>query len=73
MASASLADESDSIERGFSWGTNTDAIGTGQLLAEFFAFYAYTFESDRYAIDIRHSKQPSQPGQMPKAAPFRPR
>ena len=73
IASVSLTEESDTNEQCFTWGSNTDAIGTGQLLAEFFAFYGYTFESDKYAIDIRHSKQPSLSGLMPKAAPYRPR
>ena len=34
---------------------NTDAISLGQLLLEFFEFYGFTFENDKYAIDIRHT------------------
>ena len=45
--------------------TNTDAIGVGQLLLEFFEFYGFTFENEKYAIDIRHSDTSSRP------APFR--
>lgn len=36
--------------------SNLDAISVGQLLLEFFAFYGFTFEAEKYAIDIRHSK-----------------
>ena len=37
---------------------NSDSITTGQLLLEFFEFYGYTFENEKYAIDIRHAETP---------------
>ena len=45
--------------------TNTDAISVGQLLLEFFEFYGFTFENEKYAIDIRHCDASNRP------APFR--
>jgi len=50
--------------------SNVDAISVGQLLLEFFAFYGYTFDADKYAIDIRHSKT-TKDSFMPQPNPFR--
>ena len=33
---------------------NKDLISEGQLLFEFFQFYGFTFQREKYAIDIRH-------------------
>ena len=72
VASGSQFSDSVRDQKGFGWGANTDAITTGQLLLEFFEFYGYTFENEKFAIDIRHRVK--LPGcSTPKPSPFRPR
>lgn len=51
---------------------NVDSLSVGQLLIGFFEFYGYSFDMEKLAIDIRHSKL-SASGLMRKPDPFRPR
>ena len=46
---------------------NTDSVSTGELLIDFFEFYAFTFDNENQAIDIRYH------GSEESKSPFRPR
>ena len=48
---------------------NTDSLTAGELLLDFFEFYAFTFESDKYAIDIRYPTVDAVTGKM--TSPYR--
>lgn len=55
-----------------------EEISVGQLLLEFFEFYGFTFENEKYAIDIRNTSNGSSSSdagykKQPHPSPFRSR